>query len=122
MIISSNNSYFKEWRKLVWDHLETNIPAKSECDEKQYFVKLSDGIYTLMEDKLYTQLDQFGGIEAASIGVSLTYDEYAYIEKEIGPVTKATVGQYALLDVAERVAEAMAFGVDLLEKRKAVYI
>ena len=76
-----------------------------------FFVKLSDEIDNMMANQLYTNLDQFGGIEAASIGIYLDYTEYKYIEDNLGPVTKATIGYYVLSKLAEEIAEAIVYGV-----------
>ena len=114
----SNNSYFQEWRKLVCNHLETTVVKKAETARKDYFVQLCDALDKLMEDKLYTQMDQFGGIAAATIGVTLDFKEYTYIQNNIGPVNETNFGYYVLYSIAEEAAQALAFGVFFPEEEK----
>ena len=73
MIIVSNHGFYEEWKKKIRDYLLTNVPSrtiKTHLNAEKHFLAMNDKVEYLMENKFYSELDQFGGIEAATIGAS----------------------------------------------------
>ena len=109
MIIIKDHSFYDEWAENVKEHFEKNVPRDPSIPSELYYVHLCDDIENLFDSNVYEQLDQFGGVAAASLGVALTIDEYHFIEGEYGEVTKGFVGYFVLRKLAEETAEKMAF-------------
>ena len=109
MHIVKNVDFYEEWKEKVRQYLEKNVEHNPDVRPTDYFVNLSESVETLMNQRLYEELDQFGGIAAASLGAALTLDEYEFIENNLGPITPASVGYYVLFSLAEETAENLAF-------------
>lgn len=104
-------AFHKKWSEEVREHLQENVHRDPTIRPEDYYVHLCDCIENWLENQLDRDIEDFKIMKvAAGLSSSLTSDEYDFIEKNIGPLTKENVGSFVLFQLAEEVAEDMAFG------------